>query len=67
MKNFQRGNRLDEQTVDLSTMFIQVGDEMKIDHIRNAIDAQRNVMFQIIEKKGGPTTFLASNAAKSAH
>ena len=41
--------------------------EMKIDHIQNAIDAQRNVMFQIIEKKGGPTTFLASNAAKSAH
>ena len=41
--------------------------EMKIDHIRNAIDAQRNVMLQIIEKKGGPTTFLASNAAKSAH
>ena len=42
-------------------------DEMKIDHIRNAIDAQRKVMLQIIEKKGGPTTFLASNAAKSAH
>ena len=41
--------------------------EMKIDHIRNAIDAQRNVMLQIIEKKGGPTTFLASNAAISAH
>ena len=41
--------------------------EMKIDHIRNAIDAQRKVMLQITEKKGGPTTFLASNAAKSAH
>ena len=42
-------------------------DEMKIDHIRNAIDARRNVMLQIIEKKWGPTTFLASNAAKPAH
>ena len=42
-------------------------DEMKIDHIRNVIDAQRDVMLQIIEKKGGPTTFLASNAAKSVH
>ena len=31
---------------------------MKIDHIRNAIDAQRNVMFQIIEKKGGQQHFL---------
>ena len=40
-------------------------DEMKIQHIRNAIDAQRKVMLQIIEKNGGPTTFLASNAAKS--
>ena len=40
-------------------------DEMKIQHIRSAIDAQRKVMLQIIEKNGGPTTFLASNAAKS--
>ena len=40
---------------------------MKIDHIRNTIDAQRNVMLQIIKKKGGPTTSLASNAAKLAH
>ena len=42
-------------------------DEMKIQHIRSAIDAQRKVMLQIIEKNGGPTTFLASNAAKSAN
>ena len=40
-------------------------DEMKIDHIRNAIDAQRDVMLPIIEKKRGPTTFLSSNSAKS--
>ena len=40
-------------------------DKMKIEHIRNAIDAQRKVMLQIIEKNGGPTTFPASNAAKS--
>ena len=40
-------------------------DEMKIQHIRSAIDAQRKFMLQIIEKNGGPTTFLASNAAKS--
>ena len=32
--------------------------EMKIDHIRNAIDAQRNVMLQIIERKGGQQHFL---------
>ena len=40
-------------------------DEMKIQHIRSAIDAQRKFMLQIIEKNGGPTTFLGSNAAKS--
>ena len=28
-------------------------DEMKIEHIRNAIDAQKEVMFEIIEKQGG--------------
>ena len=38
---------------------------MKIEHTRNAIDVQRKVMLEIIEKQGGPTTFLASNAAKS--
>ena len=42
-------------------------DEMKIGHIRNAIDAQRDVMLQIIEKKEVSTTFLALNAAKSVH
>ena len=31
-------------------------EEMKIEHIRNAIDAQRGVMLEIIEKQGGPTT-----------
>ena len=67
MKNFKRGNRLDEPAVDLSTMFTQVGDEMKIDHIRSAINVQRDVMLQIIEKKGVSTTFLALNAAKSVH
>ena len=39
--------------------------EMKIEHIRNAIDVQRKIMLEIIEKQGGPTTFLASNPAKS--
>ena len=39
--------------------------EMKIGHIRNAIDVQQRVMLEIIEKQGGPTTFLASKAAKS--
>ena len=39
--------------------------EMKNEHIRNAIDVQGKVMPEIIEKQGGPTTFLASNAAKS--
>ena len=38
---------------------------MKIEHIRNATDVQRKVMLEIIEKQGGPTTFLVSNAAKS--
>ena len=37
---------------------------MKIEHIRNAIDVQRKVMLEIIEKQGGPTTFLPSDAAK---
>ena len=37
--------------------------EMKIGHIRNAIDAQRVVMLEIIEKQGGPTTFLSSNTS----
>ena len=32
-------------------------EEMKIEHIRNAIDAQRGVMLEIIEKRGDPTTF----------
>ena len=31
---------------------------MKIEHIRNPIDAQKEVMLEIIEKKGGPTSFL---------
>ena len=38
-------------------------EEMKIEHIRNAIDAQRGVMLEIIEKQGGPTTFLSSNTS----
>ena len=28
--------------------------EMKIEHIRNAIDAQKGVMLELIEKEGGP-------------
>ena len=39
--------------------------EVKSEHIRNPIDVQRKVILEIIEKQGGPTTFLASNAAKS--
>ena len=42
-------------------------DEMKKQHIRSTIDAQRKVMLQIIEKNGGSTTLLASNARKSAN
>ena len=38
-------------------------EEMKIEHIRNATDAQRGVMLEIIEKQGGPTTFLSSNTS----
>ena len=38
-------------------------EEMKIEHIRNAIDAQSGVMLEIIEKQGGPTTFLSSNTS----
>ena len=38
-------------------------EEMKIEHIRNAIDTQKEVMLEIIEKQGGSTTFLSSNAA----
>ena len=38
-------------------------EEMKIKHIRNAIDTQKKVMLEIIEKKGRPTSFLSSNTA----
>ena len=38
-------------------------EEMKIEHIRNVIDAQRGVMLEIIEKQGGPTKFLSSNTS----
>ena len=38
---------------------------MKIEHIRIEIDVHERVMLQTIERDGGPTTFLASNAAKS--
>ena len=38
-------------------------EEMKIEHIRNAIDTQRGVMLEIIEKQGGPTTFLSSSTS----
>ena len=64
MKSSRKESRLVKPMVVLSTMFTQA-DEMKIQHIRSAIDAQRKVMLQIIVKNGGPTTFLASNAAKS--
>ena len=37
--------------------------EMKIEHIRNAIDAQKGVMLEIIEKQDGPSTFLSSNTS----
>ena len=38
-------------------------EEMKIEHIRNAIDAQRGVMLEIIEKQVDHTTFLSSNTS----
>ena len=41
-------------------------EEMKIEHIRNAIDTQKEVMLEIIEKQGGPTTFLSSNTASKS-
>ena len=34
-------------------------DEMKIEHIRNAIDTQKHVMLEIIEKQGGQLRFSA--------
>ena len=40
--------------------------EMKIEHIRNSIDAQKEVMLEIIEKQGGPTSFLSSNVASKS-
>ena len=39
-------------------------DEMKIDHIRNAIDAQRDVMLQIIKKKRGATNISHFKCSK---
>ena len=41
-------------------------EEMKIEHIQNAIDIQKEVMLEIIEKQGGPTTFLSSNTASKS-
>ena len=41
-------------------------EEMKIEHIRNAIDTQKEVMLEIIEKQGGPTTVLSSNTASKS-
>ena len=41
-------------------------EEMKIEHIRNAIDTQKEVMLEIIEKQGGPTSFLSSNTASKS-
>ena len=38
-------------------------EEMKIEHIQDAIDIQNGVMLEIIEKQGEPTTFLSSNTA----
>ena len=40
--------------------------EMKIEHIRNAIDTQKHVMLEIIEKQGGPTSFLSSNVSNKS-
>ena len=37
--------------------------EMKIEHIQNAIDIQKGIMLEIIEKQGEPTTFLSSDTA----
>ena len=41
-------------------------EEMKIEHIQNAIDIQQEVMLEIIEKQGGPTTFLGSHTASKS-
>ena len=41
-------------------------EEMKIEHIQNAIDIQKEVMLEIIEKQEAPTTFLSSNTASKS-
>ena len=41
-------------------------EEMKIEHIQNAIDIQKGVVLEIIEKQGGSTTFLSSNTANKS-
>ena len=41
-------------------------EDMKIEHIRNAIDTQKQVMLEILEKQGGPTSFLSSNTANKS-
>ena len=41
-------------------------EDLKIEYIRNAINIQKEVMLEIIEKQGGPTTFLSSNTASKS-
>ena len=41
-------------------------EEMKIEHIQNAIDIQKEAVLEIIEKQGRPTTFLSSHTASKS-
>ena len=59
MQSFKNGSR--QTNGGFVNDVLSSWEEMKMEHIRNAIDAQRGVMLEIIEKQGGPTTFLISN------
>ena len=67
MKNFQKRKPSRRTHGGFINDVYTSWDEMKIQHIRNAIDVQRKDMLQIVEKNGGPTIFLASDAVKSAN
>ena len=38
---------------------------MKIEHVRNAIDVQVNVMEEIVKNNGGATRYLSTNAGRN--
>ena len=64
MQSFKNGSQLSRRTNGGFMNDVHSSlKEMKIEHIRNAIDVQRGVMLEIIERQAGPTTFLSSNAS----